>query len=155
MSGRIVRENGLLIADYDVEVGYRIWNKLHQRDVDIVRTEESMNDYFEGCASTILPDEPFAALWEEVKECYSKWHVLFSGSLTSMIAPNAFEYRVIQMAVVGPEFIRFFCAGEEVFKIRTHRERENLMSLLSSRNVSLYSAKAKSLTEWTAGMEAK
>lgn len=153
MAGRVVRENGLLIADYDEEVGYRIWNKLHQRDVDVVHTEEEMQGYFDRCAPNILPEEPFGALWNEIERCYPIWFRAFSGQITSMCAPNVFGYHVVQMAVVGKETIRFFTGGEEIFKIKMHLSHENLMSFVSARNVSLYSAKADTILGWSLDME--
>jgi len=57
------------------------------------------------------------------------------------------------MAVVGKESIRFYYADEMIFKIKIHPEKANLMSFVSARNVSLYSASAENLTRWTKDME--
>lgn len=153
MAVKIVRENGLLIARQDEGGAYRVWNKLHQKDVDTVYVEHELAQYFENCLPNVLPEELFGALWDEVCKCYPRWFRMFSKQITSMITENAFEYHLIQMAVVGPEFIRFFYGGEEIFKIKMHREHEGLMTFLSARNISLYSAKADSFFAWTLDME--
>lgn len=153
MAGRIVCENGLFVINYDDEVGYTVWNKLYQMVIDAPKMEAEAIRYVAECASNVLPEEPFQALFEEVEKCYPVWYRLFKDEIPTMVDESAFCSHVVQMAVVSNKNIRFYCDGGMVFMIKIHPEKANLMSFVSARNVSLYSASAENLTRWTKDME--
>lgn len=146
-----VRENGLLKAWYDGQ-RYVIWNKLHQKEIDRnVFTQRDADAYFENCAPDILPEEPFAALKEELRQCYPVWEkIMREAGLTGL--PGVDNFDLFDIAVVGNIFVRFFCAGQLLFKIRMDSLADG-MRLQSGIGITLKSAKGESFSAFTRALQ--